>query len=134
MEKIYKFAEDNNIKIDSIKSKSLKSLSMPDAIGINEEKMENNCELKTCLIHEIGHCVTGSFYNAQSKFELRERQEYRADKWAIEKYIPFDELILVLHKGHTEAWSVAEYFEVTEEFVKKAFLFYEERLLKYREL
>lgn len=134
MEEIYKFAEDNNIKIDSFKSKSLKSLSMPDTIGLDEGKMENNSELKTCLIHEIGHCMTGSFYNAQSKFELRERQEYRADKWAIEKYIPFDELLSVMHEGHTEVWSVAEYFEVTEEFVKKVFSFYEDRLLKYREL
>ena len=46
--------------------------------------------------------MTGSFYNLYSKFDIRSQHEYRADKWAIEKYLPFDELVSVIKHGITE--------------------------------
>ena len=112
---------------------SLKSLSMPNHIGIDRTKMENDQELNTCLAHELGHCMTGSFYNIHSKFDLREKHEHKANKWTIQECIPFDELLFAFQTGITELWEVAEYFGVTEELIKKAYTLYEEQLLEFRQ-
>lgn len=80
-------------------------------------------ELNVCTAHEIGHCVTGSFYTEKS-LELRSRMEYRADKWAIKKLLPKTEIEEALKNGYVEVWQLAEHFEVTEEYVKKAFWIY----------
>lgn len=131
MNSIYTFAEKNGIEIDNVHLCKLKALSLPNAIAIDESKMDNCRELRTCLIHEIGHCITGSFYNVNSKFDSRLKKEYIANVWAIENYIPFDELISVLRHGITELWAVAEFFNVTEEFMQKAFRYYEHKLKTY---
>ena len=125
-------AEENNIQVHDFKMKSVKSVSVPDHIGIDERKFDTRQELNTCLAHELGHCMTGSFYSVYCKFDTIERHEYRADRWAIEYCIPFDDLAELLQRGTTEIWSVAQYFEVTEELVKKAFVFYEEKLINLR--
>lgn len=71
----------------------------------------------------MGHCETGAFYNEHS-LELRSRMEYRADKWAIKKLVPENELIEAFEEGILEIWELAEHFGVTEEFMIKACEFY----------
>lgn len=133
MEDLYTYAERNHIGIHEIHTQSLKSLSMPNNIGVDKSKMENRQELNTCLAHELGHCMTGSFYNIHSKFDLREKHEYRANKWAIQKFVPFDKLLAAFRMGITELWELAEHFGVTEDFIKKAYVLYEEKLLEFRQ-
>ncbi len=128
--KLFKIAEDKNINIHYLKMRSVKSLSVPNNIGINENEIKNCHELNTYLAHELGHCSTNSFYSLKSKFETKERQEHRADRWAIETLIPFDELFKLFQKGITELWELSDYFEVSEELIKKAFLFYESRFIE----
>ena len=79
---------------------------------------------RTQLAHEIGHCETGSFYSRYVKVDSRQRHENRADKWAIHKLIPSDRLNEAVSQGHTEIWELAEYFEVTEDFMRKAVCYY----------
>lgn len=75
--------------------------------------------------HELGHCMTGSFYNRYSQCDVRGRHEYRADKWAAHKLIDPDELRQVVEEGYTEAWELAERLSVTEEFVRRALYIYQ---------
>ena len=86
---------------------------------------------KVHLAHEIGHCVCGAFYNPYSSFDIRQKHEHRADKWAIKKLIPVDELDEAVAAGHTELWDLADYFGVTEEFMKKAVCWYTHGNLEY---
>ena len=123
---LYDFAEKNKIKIDSFHLKCVKSVSMVDTFNncyIAVDNVTFNDDLE-CLAHEIGHCLTGAFYNRFSAYDLRAKQEYKADKWAIKKLIPADELKNAFDKGITEVWELAEYFNVSENFIKKAFEFY----------
>ena len=90
-----------------------------DPFGLNSTKDET-----TRLAHELGHCITGSFYNRYSDFDIKEKSEYKANKWAIKKLIPKDELQAAFEQGYTEPWTLAEYFNVTEEFVIKAVNYY----------
>lgn len=76
------------------------------------------------LAHELGHCETGSFYNRHSPCDVRQKHENRADKWAIKKLIPEDELKSAVKSGYTEIWELAEHFGVTDEFMEKAARYY----------
>ena len=76
------------------------------------------------MAHELGHCKRGAFYNQYSSFDIRSRHEYRADKWAVQQIIPYEELISACESGYTERWELAEYFDVTENFITKAFEVY----------
>lgn len=72
------------------------------------------------LAHEIGHCIRGAFYNPYAKTDIRKKYENHADKWAIRHLIPKEDWFAALHDGYTEVWELAEYFDVTEEFIRKA--------------
>ena len=72
------------------------------------------------LAHELGHCVTGSFYNTYSAADIRKKHEIRADRRAAAWLVPVEELKSAIRSGITEIWSLAEYFDVTEDFLRNA--------------
>lgn len=92
-------------------------------VGIDDSQM-TEAERKVHLAHEIGHCETASFYRPYSPIDQRSKHEAQANKWAIKKLLPKQELISVMEKGITEVWEIAEHFAVTEDFVKKALNLY----------
>ncbi len=89
-------------------------------IGIDPALRDGGTEERVHLGHELGHCVTGSFYNIYAAVDNRRRHENRADKWAIKKLIPVADLDDAIALGYTTVWELAEHFGVTEEFVRKA--------------
>lgn len=82
-------------------------------------------EERVHLGHELGHCCTGSFYDSSAPLLTRRRCERRADKWAIKKLIPKDELDAAVADGRTEICELAEIFGVTEDFMRKAVCWHE---------
>ena len=82
---------------------------------------------RVCLAHELGHCETMSFYNINSPLDVRGKHERRADRWAIGKLVPFSEYKKALKKGYTKLNELAEYFDVTPEFMQKVVDYYKER-------
>lgn len=128
---LYDLAEKENIPIISfhISNDDVEALSQCDddgdcIIAIDNTKIKNEADLKVKMAHELGHCETGAFYNRYSPYDEIGRHEYRADKWAVYELIPFDELVIALNKGYNEAWQLAEYFEVPENFIERAFDIY----------
>jgi len=93
-------------------------------IGIDSSILKNEPSRLVHLAHELGHCVTGAFYNRWSKTDVRQKHENTADKWAIVQLISKEELEAALAAGHTELWELAEYFNVTEDFIKKVVCWY----------
>ena len=77
-------------------------------------------EERVHLAHELGHCETGAFYNVYAKCDIRRKYERRADKWAIRQLIPKRAWNAALRDGIVEVWDLAEYFDVTEDYVRKA--------------
>lgn len=75
---------------------------------------------KAILIHELGHCATGCTQKVSSPLDLVEKHEYKANRWAIEQYIPFEELQTAIKQGNTERWLLAEHFDLPEPFIQKA--------------
>ena len=88
-------------------------------VGVDSRRFGTQAELRTALIHEDGHFASGAFYTAYSPYQLRAQAEHRADKAAVLKYLPYEELSVRLRAGDTLS-EAAEYFCVTEDFLRKA--------------
>ena len=93
-------------------------------IGMDESVLDGGIRERVHLAHELGHCVTGSFYNMYAPVDHRRRHENRADKWAIRQLIPVEALDDAIAQGDTQLWELAERFGVTEDFVRKAVCYY----------
>jgi len=129
LSKLYQLAQEQNIEVDCFDLKKREALSMMDDdgecyIAIDPYKLRSTNEERVKLAHELGHCITGSFYNIYATVDHRQRHENRADKWAVKKLIPEDELQNAVSEGCTEIWDLAERFGVTEEFIKKVVCYY----------
>lgn len=126
---LYDFAEQQNIEVVCFPLAETGSMSlMLDSgacfIGMDKSVRDGGVQERVHLGHELGHCATGSFYNIHAAVDCRQRHENRADKWAVLKLIPVDDLDDAVADGCTEVWELAERFQVTEEFVKKAVCYY----------
>lgn len=126
---LYKTAERNGVEVMSIDTSVTKSMSLVTEsnnyyIGINPFMLGSDLEEAMCLAHELGHCMTGSFYNRYSKLDIRAKHERRADKWAIKKLVPKDELKRAVKSGRESRYELAEYFNVTEDIMQKALDYY----------
>ena len=119
--------ERNNIEVylGSMPAAKSASANIGDDyyIALDEQSLESTAEARCRLAHEAGHCITGSFYNLYAPLDRRSKHERRADKWAVKKLIPKAELEAQLRQG-LEPYELAEYFNVTEEFIHKALEFY----------
>ena len=76
------------------------------------------------MLHEGGHYATGTTHEVSSPYDLVEKHEYKANKWAVQRALSSDELDDAVAEGYTEIWSLAEHFGVTEEFMRKAVCWY----------
>ena len=126
---LYDIASQQDIPVLSFPLEKTGSLSHMDdrgrcAIGLDPSVRDGAALERVHLSHELGHCVTGSFYNRYAAVDHRRRHENRADKWAIRKLIPAGELDDAVAAGHTDLWDLAEYFGVTEPFMRKAVSLY----------
>lgn len=126
---LYDFAKQENIEVLMFSLEKNGSMSLMDDngrcfIGMDEGVRDGDIQERVHLGHEIGHCVTGSFYNIHAAMDLRQRHENRANKWAIHALVPVEELDDAVAEGCTEVWELAERFRVTEEFMKKAVCWY----------
>ena len=126
---LYELAEQQNIEVIECSLPQSGSLSIMDEngkcyIGIDESVMDGDALERVHMAHELGHCVTGSFYSIDTAIDCRQRHENRADKWAVKRIIPVDELDDAVADGYTEIWELAEKFGVPEPFMRKAVCLY----------
>lgn len=129
LQSLYTLAQQQNIEVLTFPMPKNGSMSVMDdngscAIGMDPGVLDGNVRERVHLSHELGHCITGSFYNIHAAVDSRRRHENRADKWAVKALIPVKELDEAVADGCTEYWALAEKFGVTEEFIRKAVCLY----------
>lgn len=83
--------------------------------------------LRGVCVHELGHAATGALHKVSSPFDLAERSEYRAQRWAAEHFLTEEDFRAAFAVGITELWELAEYFDLPEEDVKAALTYWTER-------
>lgn len=93
-------------------------------IGMDPGVKDGGVQERVHLSHELGHCITGSFYNIHAAIDCRRRHENRADKWAIRRLIPVEQLDDAIAQGSTQIWELADRFGVTEAMMRKAVCLY----------
>lgn len=124
----YYYAETHNIIIDDrFELETLKGISMPLANGLHIVGLHPSLrgeEYRECLVHEIAHCATNSFYNEKTPCYTRGQCENKAYKWQVHKMLPFDKFKKAMENGNTETWQLAEHFGVSEKLIEKAIEIY----------
>lgn len=126
---LYREAQQSHIEILRYPLEKTGSMSvmLPEGdcfIGMDDRVLDGSIQERVHLTHELGHCVTGAFYNIYAKADTRLRHENRADKWSIRRLIPLDQLDDAIASGYTELWQLADFFGVTETLMKKAICYY----------
>lgn len=126
---LYALAESKKIPVIPYPLPQTGSLSIQDEsrqcyIAMDNRELHRDAERRVHLAHELGHCLTGSFYNRYASRDLRGKHEYQADKWAVQTLISAQELDDAVASGYTDVWSLAEHFGVTEAFMKKVVCWY----------
>ena len=129
LRELYQIAETEHIPVDHFRLRKREALSIMDEdgecyIAIDPHRLTGETDERIKLAHELGHCLTGAFYNRYSNYDCRQRHENTADKWAIRELIPQDDLDDAIASGCTTLYTLAEHFGVTEAFIKKAVCYY----------
>lgn len=94
------------------------------AIFLDPDCFRSLRNVKAVLAHEIGHCATGCTHRLSSPLDLIGRHEYKANRWAFENCLPFPALQKAVREGFREPWELAEYFDLPEEFIRRAVSYY----------
>lgn len=117
---LYQFAEDNDIEIYDFRLNGRKALSMPLQGGVCAVAMDTLTMTQTdeieALAHELGHCMTHTFYTPSTPMVTRARCEVRAKKWAVKHLVPERQLMRLLSAGR-EPWEIAEILGIEEQTV-----------------
>ncbi|GIP16689.1 membrane protein [Paenibacillus montaniterrae] len=103
-----------------------KGLIKNNIIAINKN-IQTSKEKACILAEEIGHYHTavGDFAD-QSKLENR-KKERLGRAWAYERLIPLDRIIQAGQAGVEGRYAVAEYLEITEEFLQESIEHYQRK-------
>ena len=106
-------------------SKRIKGLCYDKVIALNEglDRKEKNC----VLAEEIGHYKTNvSNILNQEKLENRKEEE-KARRWAYENRVTFEKIINAYEQNLTNRFEIAEFLNVTEEFLQDALTYYKKK-------
>lgn len=96
------------------------------AVFFDPARVRSTAALKECLAHECGHCATGATHHMSSRWDLISRHEQKANRWAIERFLPFASLCEALRGGLETPWQLAEHFDFPQEFIEKVLHYYTE--------
>lgn len=97
------------------------------AVFVDFSKIRSTRLLRGVCYHELGHVATGALHKIDSPYELVERSEYRANRWAAQQYLTDRDFRAAFADGYTEPWQLAEYFDLPEADIRKALTYWTER-------
>lgn len=132
LDQVRSLAYSRGIEIDDVPMKAIRAVSFPEGwIAIDSRKFQSEVEYKCELAHEIGHCITGSFYNIHTQASERRLSERQANRFAAEMLVPFSELRKAMQRGITFNRILAKMFEVTVEFIDMVLELFEGELVSF---
>lgn len=128
LEKLEKVAADAGLHVDyfTFSSSRLEGLLCDNSIAINNN-IRTTARKADILAEELGHYYTsaGNILD-QSKVENR-KQERKAREWAYRHRIDFAAIIKAYEKGYKTTAEIAEYLDVSEEFLIEALEFFRQK-------
>ena len=104
------------------------------AIFVDSLGFATVADMQGALVHEMGHCATGATHNMYNRYGLVEKHEYKANRLAIETYMPFAEVQAAMQAGAETPWQLAEWFALPQNLVELALAHYTEtKGLRFKE-
>lgn len=97
------------------------------AVFLDFSKIQSTRLLRGVCYHELGHAATGALHKVDSPYELVERSEYRANRWAAQHYLTEADFRSAFACGYTELWQLAEYFDLPESDIAAALSYWRDR-------
>lgn len=112
-------------------SSALKGLYFDNVIAINCKGIATEKE-KTCILaEEYGHYRTSYGNILNQKKTSNVKQEKRARNWAYEKLVSLEKIIDAYKAGMRNRYDLADFLEVTEDFLQNAVNHYGEKFGLY---
>lgn len=109
----------------------IKGLYCDKVVWLNK-RLENR--EKACTVaEELAHCLTSTGDILDLTDVRNRKQEKRARNHAYEKLIPLESFVKAAKEGISNRYELAEFLEVTEEFLNAAVTHYKERYGLYAE-
>lgn len=96
-------------------------------VFLDFSKIRSTRLLRGVCYHELGHVATGALHKVDSPYELAERSEYRANRWAAQHYLTAEDFRQAFSDGCRELWELSEYFELPERDVQAALTYWRDR-------
>jgi len=105
---------------------STKGLYCNNTIAISKS-LSCNAEKKCVLVEELGHHHTSSGIILNQREITNRKQERRARAWGYEKLVSIQKLIDASKQGIRNKFELAEYLDVTEEYIEDAIKYYKSK-------
>ena len=90
------------------------------AVFLDFSKIRSTRLFRGVCYHELGHVATGALHKVDSPYEMVERSEHRAIRWAAENFLTEEAFQEAFRTGCTELWQLADYFDLPEADIQSA--------------
>ncbi len=110
----------------SFRNKTIKGLYCDGTAAISND-IDTNAERACILAEEMGHHYTSAGNIIDQTDEQNRKQEFRARMWAYNEMVGLIGIIDAYKNGCRNSYEVAEYLEVTEEFLNDALNTYKDK-------
>lgn len=125
IERAYDRLEDMGVDVMICPFAKAIAMVNPDGIlAVNPARLRSGALEHAVLLHEEGHFATGTFYQLDSPYTLRQHQENVANRYVFEHYFPLERLLAAMDAGFTEPWQLAEYFDLPQSYVEEMLAYY----------
>lgn len=129
LQSLYDIAEREHIHMLNAKIKDCKGMYCSsgkiNAIALDYSQLDTNAEEKCVLAEELGHYYCNATYPLScTDKELIDKAEYRAKKWSVKALVTVSDLKKVKLLGLKYKWEIAEFLNVTEDIIERAFNLY----------
>lgn len=94
-------------------------------VFLDRGRIETAADEAVTLLHEGGHCATGTTHTIVSPSDLISKHEYKAEKWAVQDAVSQEELDTARRAGYREIYELADFFNLTEDFMRKVVCWYD---------
>ncbi|WP_425539406.1 ImmA/IrrE family metallo-endopeptidase [Microaceticoccus formicicus] len=123
---IHKLVESGEIEIIEapFKNKKLKGLCIDNIIYINSLNHLTRREKRCIIAEEVGHLKTSVGDILNTKAVANAQQERHARAWSYGQLVPLEKLIDAHNTRIRGRHELAEYLDVTEEFLQDAVKYY----------
>lgn len=108
---------------------SLRGLCVGQNIAITDEA-QSDTERKCILAEELGHYISNA---GDITSEKHLKEEKRGRRWGYEVLLPLSSLVTAARSGCQNLAEMAEYLEVTEDYLQETLMAYEEKYGLYTE-